>query len=99
MADEGIARRLDRIEAILKLAFAAQLDEARGKIRQDAVDAEIIDATRDWVGTTALQERVARATGKSKRTVRDHLPELVSRGILEQGGSEGRPEYRSAGVI
>src|SRR4051812_12494593 len=99
MADEEILRRLDLIQATLQLAFAPQLASVREAMRGDAVNREILDATTDWVPSTALQERVAAKAHKSKRTVRDRLPELVTQRILEVRGTEKRAEYRRTGLV
>jgi len=99
MADEEILRRLDRIEATLRVAFAPQLEQARAAIVADEVNAAILAATEEWVATTALQKAVAKKTGKRERSVRDRFPALVKQGALEVRGSEKRPEYRRTGLV
>jgi hypothetical protein len=99
MADAEILERLDLIQATLQLAFKAQLDEARSKMRSDKVVAAILDEAGDWIASAALQKRVATAAKTSTRTVRDRLPELVADHVLAVRGSERKAEYRRTGLI
>jgi hypothetical protein len=99
MADPEILERLDRIEKILTIAFAEPLGAFRASIRDDAVNASILDNATDWIGTTELQEKVATAVGKSTRSVRDRFPDLVSQEVLLVRGTDARPEYRASGLI
>lgn len=99
MADEEVLRRLDRIEATLRVAFAPQLEQARAAIMSDHVNAAILDAAHEWVPTTRLQQSVAKQTGKAERSVRDRFPALIRQGALEVRGSDKRPEYRRTGLV
>lgn len=98
-SDGEIVKRLDLIQATLALAFAPQLDEARTRIRADAVSAAILDLTDDWIASKDLQEKVAKKSGKSTRSIRDRLPELVEQRVLQARGTERRMEYRKTGLI
>ena len=98
MAEE-ILRRLDRIEATLRMAFTPQLEQARTVIMADKVNAAILEAATDWVPTTKLQQTVAKQTGKGERSVRDRFPALIRQGVLEVRGPEKRPEYRRTGLV
>ena len=97
--NEEILHRLDQINATLRLAFEPQLREARSALRSDAVVAGILEGSGEWIASSDLQKNVAKATGKSTRTVRDRLPELVSTGALMVRGSDARPEYRRTGLV
>lgn len=99
VADEEILTRLDLIQATLALAFAPQLDAARTKIRADDGSAAILDLTDDRIASTELQEKAAKKSGNSTRSVRDRLPELVEQRVLQARGSERRMEYRKTGLI
>lgn len=99
MADEDILERLDRIQATLALAFAPQLAAAGEEIRTDPISAAILDATENWTPSTTLQAAVVKKTGKTARSVRDRLPQLVSRGALDARGSERKLEYRRTGLV
>ncbi len=97
--DDQILRRLDLIQATLRVAFEPQLTNARDAARADDVAAAILDHATDWVGSGDLQSAVSKTTKKATRSVRDRLPDLVARGALEVRGSEKRPEYRRTGLI
>jgi hypothetical protein len=94
-----ILRRLDLIQATLRLAFAPQLAVARKELLADGVAAAILEHGGEWAASTDLQKAAAKTCGKSTRTVRDRLPELVAQGILETRGTELRLEYRQTGLI
>jgi hypothetical protein len=98
-ADEEILKRLDLIQATLALAFAPQLEDARTRIRGDELSAEILDMTEDWIGTTRLQEQVAEKLSKTTRSVRNRLPELVEKRVLQTRGTGSQLEYRRTGLI
>jgi transcription initiation factor TFIIIB Brf1 subunit/transcription initiation factor TFIIB len=97
-ADE-IVRRLNLIEATLRVAFEPQITALSGRLRADDVAAAILDRTAEWVGSGGLQKAVAKATGKTTRTVQNRLPELVAHGAIETRGPEARPEYRRTGLV
>ena len=97
--DPELLERLDRIEQILAVAFAEQLDGFRASIRSDSVNAAILDTATDWIGSTELQKKVAQAVSMSTRSVRDRFPDLIARRVLQVRGSDARPEYRATGVI
>lgn len=98
-ADEEILHRLDRIQAILALAFAPQIRAVGEKIREDKANAAILDVAGEWIGTAALQTKVAKRVPMSTRRVRDRLPALLAQGVLEARGSEKRMEYRATGLV
>jgi hypothetical protein len=98
-ADQAIIQRLDKTYALLRLAFAPQLEEARASLVAEPVTAAILGASSDWILSKKLQESVAKATGKSERTVLRRLPELVEQGVLASRGSEQRTEYRRSGLV
>jgi hypothetical protein len=91
--------RLDRIHAILAIAFAEQVTEFGERIRADKVNAAVLDAATDWIGSSELQKKVAAKASTSTRTVRDRLGQLATQRVLEVRGPEARPEYRVTGVI
>jgi hypothetical protein len=99
MADPEILERLDQIQATLAIAFAPQIDEFRERIRGDKVNAAILDAAREWISSSELQDKVAAKISMSTRSVRDRFPELVAERVLQVRGPESRPEYRITGLI
>jgi hypothetical protein len=97
---DEVVRRLDRMIAILRLAYRTEIDRAKAAIRSDAVSGTILDiAAEDWVKSGDLQRQVAAATGSSTRTVRSRLQELLMDQALEQRGAGVATEYRSTGLI
>lgn len=98
-ADPELLERLDRIEKILTVAFAEQLGGFRASIRDDKVNAAILDNATDWIGSSELQEKVAAAVSMSTRRVRDRFPDLVGQHVLQVRGADSRPEYRATGLI
>lgn len=99
MADEEVLHRLDLILATLRLAFAPQLRAACEDMCKDDVTAAILDETESWTASTDVQSRAAKSTGRSARTVRDRLPELVDQGVLQARGTERKMEYQRTGFI
>jgi hypothetical protein len=97
--DAEIIERLDRIQATLSIAFAPQIAEYRDRIREDKVNAAILDAAIEWIGSTQLQETVSKQLSMSTRSIRDRFPALVTNRILQARGTEARPEYRATGLI
>ena len=99
MADEEIIRRLDAILAVLKLAHNEPLAQARSQILNDAVNAAILETTVDeFVASGQLKRDVAALTEQSEKTVQRRIADLVAMGALELR-TEGRPAYRSTGLI
>lgn len=98
-ADPEIIERLDRIRATLSIAFAKEIGEHRERIREDKVNAAILDAAGDWIGSAELQQKVAAEVSLTTRSVRDRFPLLVAAHVLQMSGTDARPEYRATGLI
>jgi len=98
-SSDELLRKLDLIQATLRLAFSAQINEVGAAVRSDRASASILDLAQDWIGTTQLQMVVAEKTGLSARSVRDRLADLRAQGLVVARGSEQRPEYRSTGLV
>jgi hypothetical protein len=98
--EAALLDRVDRLTLLLELALAPQLDARRSELRADPVDAAILDAaTADWQPASRLQAAVAKATGKKKRAIQEHISDLLDRGVLRSQGGGPTTEYRSSGVI
>ena len=91
--------KLDKIAAILSLAFAAEIESAKRRVRANPVADALLEAAEDWAPSGMLQDRVAQATGKSTRTVRSEIAHLVSIGALTPKGPGNATQYRSTGLI
>lgn len=96
---DEVVERLDLILGTLQLAFEAPISEARDRYRSDPVVAAILDETDDWVSSGELQQRVAKSTSKSTRTVRERLRELADKRVLSMRGPGNRTEYRNSGIL
>lgn len=99
MEDAEIVARLDRIAAILTLAFAPQLAAARFEIMKDDVSAGILDSSDDWISAGDLTQRVVHATGKAARSVDTRLAELRSSGVLVTKREGRKILYKNSGVL
>ena len=95
-----IVKRLDRVVAILQLAYRAEIEQAKAEIRADGINAAILDQTADdWSRSGDIQREVSRATGASTRTVRSRLQDLLLKQAIEQRGAGAITEYRSTGLV
>jgi hypothetical protein len=99
MSDEGITQRLDRLIAIQQLVHRDALAAARASIREDKVNAAILDATADWVAAGRLKDSVIKKAKQSKPTVERRIAGLVELGALDKRGSGGSVSYRANGLI
>ena len=98
MSDQ-VLDRLDRLIAIVSLAFANEIDAARERIRANPVSASILDSASDWTAAGELQRQVAEQTGMSARSVRAKLTELVSVGAVDIRGGGPSTAYKTTGLI
>jgi hypothetical protein len=96
MITDPVVERLDRLTMLLELALGPQLEQARQRIRADALDAAILDAAaKEWTPAAKLRQAVATTTAKKQRAIQIHVGELVERGFLSKRGSGNYVEYRS----
>lgn len=99
-ADEAVIRRLDRLAAILQLAFAPQIAEARRSLRADPINNAILEnAAEGWVRSGELQRLVGDSTGASPRTISRRIQDLLGQQALETRGATASLEYRSTGLL
>jgi DNA-binding transcriptional ArsR family regulator len=97
---EEVLRRLDRIAAILELAFREPIDSARQEIRADSVAAAILDLTAEnWVSAGDVKRTVSGQTGQSERTVSRRLSTLVGQAFVEAEGQGPTVRYRATGIV
>ena len=100
MDDRGLEERLDRIVAILQLAFREPLAEAREAIRRDLVNVALLDqANDDWVAAGDLKKHAMEVTKQSKATVERRIASLVDAGGLMTEGGGPSVKYRSTGLL
>lgn len=99
MSEEDIIKRLDRLIAIQQIAHKDSLASTRATIRSDKINAAILDATEDWVGTASLQATAMKKSGQKERTVQTRIVDLLEQGLIERRGGGRNIEYRSTGLI
>ena len=99
MTDEDIGRRLDTIIAILQLAHRDAIENARTAIREDNVNAAILDAATKWTPAGKLTQAVKQKTKQSSATIGRRLARLVDQGVLEKSGGGPTTAYRATGVV
>jgi hypothetical protein len=100
MSDSDVVDRLDLMLAVLQLAHHDAIERAGERIRQDPVNAAILDACADnWVAAGKLTKTVASEVGMSDRRVRDRITTLTTRRALKRRGAGPAVEYRSMGLV
>lgn len=99
MTNDDIGRKLDTLISIAKLAHRDAIARARAEVRVDKVNAAILDASVDWIGSGKMQSAVASKTSSSTRTVRDRISDLLDMGALDKRGAGPTVEYRANGLI
>ena len=98
--DEELLDRLDRIATILGIGFSDQLERARSTVREDSVDAAVLDVVRSgWVTSGEIKRVVTKSAKVSDRTVQRSLAGLVARGYVRVAGAPPNVSYRSSGVL
>lgn len=91
--------RLDRIIALLSLAFANEIESAASGIRSSPVADAILNASEDWIEPGALKATVAKSCNVSDRTVARKVSELTSMGLLVAQGATSNRQLKNAGII
>lgn len=101
MVDQEIVRRLDKMLAILQLAYHEEIEQARARIRADDLNAAILEAAAKKMSAGDLTAAArAVATGSpSARTVARRIATLVDQGALEQSGAGPKVSYEATGLV
>lgn len=89
---KDVVDRLDQLITLWKIANIDVLKKTKKEIMKDVVSKKILqlaDGTREY---SALADEVARATGKTSRTVKDRMADLVEKGAIK-GVRKGRKVY------
>jgi hypothetical protein len=103
-ADEGRLEQLEvqltRIERLLSIGFASQIEVVREHAGVgDEVTAAILTLSQHWTSAGGLKRAATERCGQSERTVNRRLTRLVELGALEQRGKTASTEYRSTGLL
>lgn len=101
MGDQDqVVERLDKMLALLRLAFADRIQVARDEVVSNPVNRAILERTTEgWVGAGDLTREVMKASGQSNSGVRGRIAALVDSEILTKRGAGPKTEYRSTGLI
>lgn len=97
--NEDVIERLDRLAAIMQLAFREQIDSASAAIRADKVNAAILDGARRLTPSGKLKAAVMKKTGTGSSTFNERVADLLSVGVLEKQGGGPTTQYRVTGLI
>jgi hypothetical protein len=97
--NEDVIERLDRLAAIMQLAYREQIDASRAAIRADKVNEAILDGTKKWTAAGTLKTAVTKKTGKGGTTFADRVAELLESGALEKQGGGPTTQYRATGLV
>jgi hypothetical protein len=97
--NEDVVARLDRVTALLQLAYREQIARARDEVLADKVNAALLKATASkYIAAGELKTKVAKSTKQSEKTVQRRIQDLVSLGALEVRPT-GHAAYRSTGLL
>jgi hypothetical protein len=97
---EAVVERLDLLIATVRLAWREQLEAERARIREDKLDAALLDATASgWVRSGDLQRKVVKSQNVTERAVRKHLAGLLEQGLLRAQGDGKLREYWATGAV
>jgi hypothetical protein len=92
---DSIERHLAAMVALMRIAYAGEIQRAEREILADPVAAGLLRFSRDWISAGELKKRVAKETGISEATIKRRAAELASRGALERLGAGPRVSYRA----
>jgi DNA-binding transcriptional ArsR family regulator len=96
---EQVETHLIRVERLLAIGFAEQVQERREAAEiGDETSAEILRRAPGWTGAGELKRAVVKSTGQSEPTVKRRLNKLTELGALERRGQGPSTEYRNTGL-
>ena len=96
---KDVVDRLDQLIVLWKLTNQEVIKKIKNEIEKDQVSKKILefaDGTREY---TVLVEEVAKATGKSTRTVKGRISELASKGVIRGIRKGGKVYYQPTGIF
>lgn len=97
---ERVENHLIRVEHLLKIGFAAQLEAVRERAGVgDEVTATILAQASSWISAGSLKRVAVKRSGQSERTVNRRLNQLLELDALKQRGKTSSTEYRSTGLL
>lgn len=99
MPESEIVERLDRLTAILSLAFAKEISGARSEARADPVTAMVLDSAEDWIAAGKLKQSVSRTVAVAEKTVQRRITELLEMSALTARGNGPTRQYKRTGLL
>ena len=97
---ERVENHLIRLERLLAIGFALQIEAARERAGVgDEVTATILAQASSWISAGSLKRATVKRSGQSERTVNRRLNQLLELDALEQRGKTSNTEYRSTGLL
>lgn len=96
---EQVETHLARVERLLQIAFADQVQERREEADiGDEVSVQTLRLAPTWTAAGGLKRAVVKSTGQSEPTVKRRLNKLTQLGALERRGQGPSTEYRNTGL-
>lgn len=95
---KDVVDRLDRLITLWKLANIDVLKKTKRQIMMDTVSRKILELADGTKEYSALTDEVASAVGKSPRTVRRRITDLVEKGAIRSVRRGNRVYYESTGL-
>lgn len=99
MENDEVGKKLDTIISILQIAHRTEIEGTRASIREDKVNAAILDATKKLTPAGKLKTAVMKKTGTGASTFNARIAELLDLGVLEKEGGGPTTQYRATGLI
>lgn len=97
--NDEVIQRLDRLAAIMQLAYREQIDSARAAIRSDNVNAAILDGAKKVTPAAKLKTSVMKKTNTGSSTFSERVATLIELGLLEKQGAGNTTQYRTTGLV
>lgn len=94
-----IAKKLDILIAISRLAYRERIDIYAKQIRSDPISAKILEVASEPIPYGSLSKQVADATGAAEITVKRKLADLRDAGVLVVKKQGRDAIYENAGLL
>ena len=98
--NKDVVERLDKLIAIMKLAYKDQLDTQKEIISKDKVSKTILELlNEDSMDYSTLVEKTAIKAITSHRTVKRRIADLSDSKILSKRRESGKTVYFNSGIL
>jgi DNA-binding transcriptional ArsR family regulator len=94
-----IAKKLDMLIAITRLAYRESIDTLAKQIRSDPISARILEFASEPMAYGLLSKQVAEATGAAEITVKRKIADLRDAGVLAVRKQGRDAIYENAGLL